>query len=109
MSKFIDMTGWIMSEHGVPDSKLTVVGRAEDYIRKDNGGKLVRWWSRCNCGNQELVLAFGQDLRRGHTLSCGCTREERIYASIKNTTDMIYQVNMELDGLQTPTESFILI
>lgn len=83
MSKFIDMTGWIMSEHGVPDSKLTVVGRAEDYIRKDNGGKIVRWWCRCNCGNQELVLAFGQDLRRGHTLSCGCTREERIYASIK--------------------------
>ena len=32
MSKFIDMTEWIMSEHGVPDSKLTVVGRADDMI-----------------------------------------------------------------------------
>lgn len=32
MSKFIDMTGWIMSEHGVPDSKLTFVGRADDMI-----------------------------------------------------------------------------
>ena len=77
MSKFIDMTGWVMSEHGVLDSKLTVVGRAEDYIRKDNGGKIARWWCQCNCGNPELVLAFGQDLRRGHTLSCGCVQEKR--------------------------------
>lgn len=25
MSKFIDMTGWVMKEHEVPKSKLTVV------------------------------------------------------------------------------------
>ena len=30
MSKLIDMTGWIMKEHGVPDSRLTVVERAEN-------------------------------------------------------------------------------
>lgn len=77
MSRFIDMTDWVMSEHGVSDSKLTVIGRADDYIRKDNKGNIVRWWCRCNCGNPELVLAFGQDLRRGHTLSCGCIQEKR--------------------------------
>ena len=34
MSKFIDMTGWIMSEHGVPDSKIKVIKQTEDYIKK---------------------------------------------------------------------------
>ena len=28
MSKFIDKTGWIMKEHGVPESRLTVLYRA---------------------------------------------------------------------------------
>lgn len=32
MGRFIDMTGWVMSEHGVSDSRLTVVERAEDGI-----------------------------------------------------------------------------
>lgn len=27
-----DMTGWVMAEHGVPDSRWTVVERAEDYV-----------------------------------------------------------------------------
>ena len=33
MGKFIDMTGWRMWEHGVPESKLTVIKQAEDRIR----------------------------------------------------------------------------
>ena len=32
MGKFIDMTGWVMKEHGIPDSRLTVIKRTEDYI-----------------------------------------------------------------------------
>ena len=102
MSKFIDMTGWAMSEHGVLDSKLTVVGRAEDYIRKDNGSKIARWWCQCNCGNPELVLAFGQDLRRGHTLSCGCVQEQRTSVANKkyNKYDLSgeYGIGWTLNG-----------
>ena len=30
MSKITDMTGWIMSEHGVPDSRIKVIDRAPD-------------------------------------------------------------------------------
>ena len=30
MGKFIDKSGWIMKEHGVPDSRLTVLYRAPD-------------------------------------------------------------------------------
>ena len=32
-----DMTGWKMWEHGVPDSRLTVLKQAEDYV--DSRGK----------------------------------------------------------------------
>lgn len=34
----IDMTGWVMAEHGVPDSRLTVLYRAE----YDGNGE-ARW------------------------------------------------------------------
>ena len=34
MGKLIDMTGWIMKEHGISDSRLTVLSRAENT--KDN-------------------------------------------------------------------------
>ena len=32
--KAIDMTGWVMSEHGVPDSRLTVIKLVEPHITK---------------------------------------------------------------------------
>ena len=35
----IDMTGWNMWEHGVPDSKLTVLYQVEDHVTK--GGNRV--------------------------------------------------------------------
>ena len=31
MAKKIDMTGWVMKEHNVPDSKLTVIEEDFDY------------------------------------------------------------------------------
>ena len=32
MGKKIDMTGWIMREHNVPDSRLTVLKEVEPHI-----------------------------------------------------------------------------
>ena len=49
MGKFIDMTGWIMSEHGVPGSRLTVINRAENH------GKHTAWNCVCECGNKIIV------------------------------------------------------
>ena len=31
MGPRIDMTGWIMSEHGVPDSLIVVIGLDEEW------------------------------------------------------------------------------
>ena len=38
----IDMTGWVMSEHGVSDSRLTVIRQDEDHI-SPNGKRYARW------------------------------------------------------------------
>jgi hypothetical protein len=69
-----DMTGWIMAEHGVPDSRLTVIRQAEDYIQSD-GTRISRWLCQCSCGS-EPVIARGIDLKRGGCRSCGCMKED---------------------------------
>lgn len=68
MSKFIDKTGWIMKEHGVPDSRITVLYRAP------NQGKKVCWHVRCECGKEFDLRGDSLD---GNTLSCGCLHKER--------------------------------
>lgn len=67
--KFIDMTGWIMKEHGVPDSKITVL-----YRDTEKSGKLVKWVCQCECGN--IFSAVGAKIRNGWTRSCGCLQKE---------------------------------
>lgn len=77
MGKFIDMTGWVMSEHGVPDSRLTVIQRAEDY-RYANGKMKVRWLVECNCPKHTRFIVCGTDIRTGKIKSCGCYNLDRI-------------------------------
>lgn len=72
MGKLIDMTGWIMSEHGVPDSRITVINRA------DNKGIHVMWNCKCSCGNN--CILEGSKLRSGNTKSCGCINKELLIA-----------------------------
>ena len=67
----IDMTGWVMAEHGVPDSRLTVLYRAP----QDKKGE-AKWVCQCSCGNTELKIVSGSRLRNGETKSCGCLARE---------------------------------
>ena len=76
MGKFIDMTGWVMSEHGVPDSRLTVVKRGEDYI-SPSGYKKIQWLCECSCKSNKHILVIGSDLIRGEVKSCGCLNDEQ--------------------------------
>ena len=48
--------------------RLIVTSRAESKFGKR------RWNCECDCGNK--VVVFSQDLRRGHTKSCGCLARE---------------------------------
>lgn len=77
MGNFIDMTGWVMKEHGVPDSRLTVIKRAEDYI-SPSGKHYVQWLCECSCLEHNQVVVQSKHLRHGHTKSCGCMNKEHI-------------------------------
>lgn len=45
------------------------------YVSMRRNGK-VYWWCRCDCGNEQAILA--NSLTRGKSLSCGCLRNERV-------------------------------
>ena len=72
---FIDMTGWVMAEHGVPDSRLTVIKRAEDIVGS-NGRKRIMWLCECNCSQRNQVVLEGSSVRFGSVKSCGCLLKE---------------------------------
>lgn len=73
MGKIIDMTGWKMWEHGVPDSKLTVIQLGENKTSKSH--KAI-WECKCSCGSDKIVLATRGDLINGKIRSCGCLKVE---------------------------------
>lgn len=62
--RVIDMTGWVMKEHGVPDSLLTVL-----YLVDKHGTGSV-WHCKCECGNE--FDTNGARIRSGGVKSCGC-------------------------------------
>ena len=70
------MLGWRMSEHGVPDSRLTVIGEAET-----NKYGYAQWLCKCDCGN--TVTVIGKHLRSGNTKSCGCLHMDKLKARHK--------------------------
>lgn len=76
-----DMTGWNMWEHGVPDSRLTVLEQAEDRI-DSNGKHYARWKCMCNCENHTIKIIQQSHLKDGITLSCGCLGKEKRQTSI---------------------------
>ena len=85
MGNFIDMTGWKMSEHGVPHSRLTILRRAEDVIKK-NGKHETAWWCQCECGSEPFV-ALGYNVKNGNTNSCGCYKIDRDFEANHKTND----------------------
>ena len=60
--KKLDLTGQRFS-------KLIVINEGEPRI-EPSGKKKIRWNCRCDCGN--IVLVSTDNLRSGHTTSCGC-------------------------------------
>lgn len=75
MGKFVDMTGWKMWEHGVFDSRLTVIERAEDYI-SPRGIHRIMWKCECSCSEHGIVVTSTDQLKSGRTKSCGCLHKE---------------------------------
>ena len=55
---------------------LTVIARAGSTPRG-----IAQWECKCDCGNPNHIIVTGDNLRRGHTLSCGC--DKRSHGEIK--------------------------
>lgn len=78
MGKFIDMTGWKMWEHGVPDSRLMVICESG----RDKYGR-IQWLCECNCGERNTIIIDGKSIRSGNTKSCGCLRRELAATAVR--------------------------
>lgn len=71
MGRKIDLTGKVFG-------KLTVISEHPD--RTPQGS--VQWVCQCECGNSTIVS--GDNLRRNHTLSCGCLQKESAQKRVVN-------------------------
>lgn len=82
-----DMTGWVLSEHGMPNSRITVLKQTDDYIRPD-GRHEAQWICQCSCGSNPFV-AIGHNLtaKVRPILSCGCLLPE-VILNIKKKTNI---------------------
>lgn len=72
MVNFIDLTGQKFS-------RLLVIRR--DVSKKGRSS----WLCKCDCGKETIVL--GQDLKSGHTHSCGCMYKKSCYRDTR-----LYQI-----------------
>lgn len=72
MGQFIDMTGWVMKEHGVPDSRITVIKRSKENNKEGR----AMWVCECACGTSPPFISLGKNIRNGNTKSCGCLMME---------------------------------
>ena len=61
--------------------RLQVLKQA-DNIKTPNGRSHVAWLCECECGNQ--IVVRGDNVRNGHTISCGCRKREIIAEAGKN-------------------------
>ena len=63
MNKKIDLIGQKFN-------RLTVIkeGEPEKYYNKKTGKYMnrTRWWCKCDCGNENLILVVGANLKRGN-------------------------------------------
>lgn len=54
-------------------ARLTVTGKAPEYI-DGSGRKRLKYICACACG--KTLEALGENLRSGHTTSCGCQQDD---------------------------------
>lgn len=63
-----DLTGRIFG-------KLTVLSRNKD---EQDGQKRTYWNCKCLCPNDDIIVVDAQNLKTGHTQSCGCYFKEQV-------------------------------
>ena len=89
----VDMTGWNMWEHGIPDSRLTVIKQTDDYIYP-NGKRRARWLCECNCEEHNQIIVHDGSLKNGRTKSCGCLHREQLLKNNQGLKKKYNQYNL---------------
>lgn len=90
MSKSIDMTGWLMKEHGVPNSKIEVLEKTTPPKEVKSHGQ---YW-KCKCLLCDVIFtARGDSIRSGKRKTCGAHK-------IKNHDDIQGQIFNYLTALE---------
>lgn len=92
MGKFIDLTG---EKFG----RLTVVSR--NYKRQQMDKRHEVYWNcLCDCGNPNLIVSTGGNLKRGAIKSCGCLNsEQRKINGKKNKKYITFDLESEEYGI----------
>lgn len=99
------MTGWVMAEHGVPHSQLTVLKAMPSEKNKS------KWLCRCSCGTE--FVTNGTDIRSGRSISCGCIKskgEREILELLrKSSVDYCYQYRVKVYDKKNYSYDFAII
>ena len=62
---------------------LTVIKRVES----DKYGH-ARWECQCDCGNPNTIIVLADNLKRGHTISCGCEKLSHGEIAVSNLLNL---------------------
>ena len=73
-----EIMGWKMWEHGISDSRLTIVSQAESKIQ-NNGRHRIMLRCLCSCGNEKVLER--DNVLYGRVKSCGCYKREYLHES----------------------------
>lgn len=73
-----DLTG----KH-IEGTMITVVKQADDYI-DPRGEHRAQWVCKCDCGNTNEFIVLGSNLKRKHTVSCGCVHKSTMFDLLFN-------------------------
>lgn len=69
-----DITGWVMSEHGIPQSKWKII-EFDHYVEGKNGKKREYWLAECTCEKHTRRVIERYGLLLGIYKNCGCTKK----------------------------------
>lgn len=64
--------------------RLTVLCKADDFIRESDGRRFRQWLCLCDCGNKKILKE--RLLKEGSSKSCGCLQRESASIIAQNKT-----------------------
>lgn len=90
--------------------KLVVTSRAPNIVYETNR-QIACWYCDCDCGTKNVVVT-GNQLRSGHTQSCGCLfKEMMVKRNISNRTQNDYIIDKENNlaiGITSTEDKFVV-